>query len=93
MTKYIIGTMSTMDSPLTPQMKGERADAAYIRNISHADLQQERDEILATRQDDIKKLANVVDDVMKANVLCVLGGEQKIKASKDLFGKLVTVID
>lgn len=93
MTKYIIGTMSTMDSPLTPQMKGERADAAYIRNISQADLQQERDEILSTRQDDIKKLANVVDAVMKTNVLCVLGGEQKIKASKELFGKLITVIE
>jgi len=93
MTKYIIGTMSTADAPLTPQMKGERADAAYIRNISQADLQQERDEILATRQQDIKKLAVVVDDVMKANYLCVLGGEQKIEASKELFGALVTVIE
>jgi Zn-dependent M16 (insulinase) family peptidase len=93
MTKYIIGTMSTLDAPLTPQMKGERADAAYIRNISQADLQQERDEILATRQDDIRKLSDVVDAVMKANYLCVLGGEQKIKANKELFGQLVTVIE
>ncbi len=93
MTKYIIGTMSTMDTPLTPQMKGERADVAYIRNISQADLQQERDEILATRQKDIKKLADIVEAVMEANCLCVMGGEQKIKANKDLFGKLITVID
>ncbi len=93
MTKYIIGTMSTLDAPLTPQMKGERADAAYIRNISQADLQQERDEILATRQQDIKKLAALVDAVMRANYLCVMGGEQKIKASKELFGELVTVIE
>ena len=93
MTKYIIGTMSTMDTPLTPQMKGERGDAAYIRNISQKDLQQERDEILATKQQDIKQLAQVVDAVMKANTLCVLGGEQIIKANKELFGELVTVID
>lgn len=93
MTKYIIGTMSTMDTPLTPQMKGERADAAYIRKISQAALQQERDEILATRQQDIKKLAELVEAVMKANYLCVMGGEQKIKANKELFGELVTVID
>ena len=93
MTKYIIGTMSAMDTPLTPQMKGERADAAYIRKISQADLQQERDEILATRQQDIKKLSALVDAVMKANYLCVMGGEQKIKANKDLFGELVTVIE
>ncbi|WP_425058678.1 hypothetical protein SCACP_33340 [Sporomusa carbonis] len=93
MTKYIIGTISTLDTPLTPQMKGERADAVYIRNISQADLQQERDEILATRQEDIRKLADVVDAAMKANYLCVMGGEQKIKANKDLFGKLITVIE
>lgn len=93
MTKYIIGTMSSMDTPLTPQMKGERADAAYIRNISQADLQQERDEILATKQPDIQKLARLVDAVMKTNTLCVMGGEQIIKANKELFGELVTVIE
>lgn len=93
MTKYIIGTISNMDAPLTPQMKGERADTAYIRNISQADLQQEREEILATRQEDIRKLAALVDDVMKANYLCVMGGEQKIKANKERFGNLITVID
>ncbi|SDE64880.1 insulinase family protein [Sporomusa acidovorans] len=93
MTKYIIGTMSSLDTPLTPQMKGERADAAYIRNISQADLQQERDEILATKQQDIQKLAGLVETVMKSNILCVLGGEQKIKANKELFGELVTVIE
>jgi len=93
MTKYIIGTMSTMDTPLTPQMKGERSDAAYIRNISQSDLQQERDEILATTQQDIQKLAQLVDAVMKTNILCVLGGEEIIKANKELFTELVTVIE
>ena len=34
MTKYIIGTISELDSPLTPSMKGERATAYYIRGIS-----------------------------------------------------------
>lgn len=93
MTKYIIGTISTLDTPLTPQMKGERADAAYIRGISQQDLQQERDEILTARQQDIQKLAKTVDAVMKANYLCVMGGEQKIKANKELFGHLVTAIE
>jgi Zn-dependent M16 (insulinase) family peptidase len=93
MTKYIIGTMSSMDTPLTPQMKGERADAAYIRNITQQDLQQERDEILSAKQQDINKLAQLVEAAMKINCLCVLGGEQKIKANQELFGELVTVID
>ena len=39
MTKYIIGTISELDSPLTPSMKGERATAYYIRGISEEQRQ------------------------------------------------------
>lgn len=85
MTKYIIGTISQMDTPLTPSMKGERAAAHYIQKLSWEDFQKERNEILATRQQDIRDLAGMMADVMKQDCLCVLGGEEKIKACKDCF--------
>lgn len=91
MAKYIIGTMSQTDMPLTAQMKGERAVEYYIRGISYDDVQKERDEILSTSPNDIKKAAELVEAGMKQNYLCVLGSEQKIKDNKDLFGKLVNV--
>jgi presequence protease len=93
MTKYIIGTMSGVDAPLTPSMKGERAAEYYIRNISFEDLQRERDEILKAKKEDIKALAKLVGDSMNKNRYCVLGNEAKIKESKELFDTLVNVLE
>ena len=92
MTKYVIGTMSQLDTPLTSSQKGDRAANYYIRNISQANIQEERNEILATQQEDIWKLASLVDDAMKQNYLCVFGNEQKIQENKDIFNRLVSVL-
>ena len=92
MIKYIIGTMSQLDSPLTSSQKGDRAANHYIRKISQANIQKERDEVLAVRQADICKLADLVDDAMKQNYLCVFGNEQKIKDNKNIFDHLTTVL-
>jgi Zn-dependent M16 (insulinase) family peptidase len=92
MTKYVIGTMSQLDTPLTPSQKGERAANNYIRNISQDMIQQERDEILATQQEDIRKLADLMNDAMKLNYLCVLGNEQKIKENSNLFQDVTNIL-
>lgn len=93
MTKYIIGTISGVDMPLTPSMKGERAAEYYVRNISFEDIQRERDEMLSTKQADIKQLAKLVADCMKQDRHCTLGNEAKLKQSKELFGELVYVLE
>jgi len=92
-TKYIIGTISQVDTPMTPSMKGERAAALYIQKVSWEDIQRERKEILETSQSDIRALAEMVDDVMRQECICVLGGEEKIKACKDCFDTLVQVFE
>lgn len=91
MLKYIIGTISKMDLPLTPFMKGQKATADYISGTSQDDLERERNEVLNTSSEDIKKLSNLIKDTMDQNILCVLGNEQKIKENKDLFQDLVNV--
>ncbi|MDF2533040.1 MAG: peptidase, partial [Clostridia bacterium] len=93
MTKYIIGTMSGVDTPLTPSMKGERAAEYYIRNISFEDIQREREEILRAKKDDIRALAKLVGDSMKKNRYCTLGNEGKLKQNKELFDTLVNVFE
>ena len=93
MTKYIIGTMSGIDAPLTPSMKGERAAEYYIRNISYEDLQKEREEVLKSNKEDIKALAKLVGESMKQNRYCTLGNEGKIKQNKELFGTLINVLE
>lgn len=93
MTKYIIGTMSGVDTPLTPSMKGERAAEYYIRNISYEDIQSEREEILKTGKEDIRALAKLVGDAMKQDRYCTLGNEAKIKQNKELFSSLINVLE
>jgi hypothetical protein len=93
MTKYIIGTISQLDAPLSPQKKGEKADTYYIRNISQAEIQAERDEILATGQASIRNLATMMETAMQQNYHCVLGNEQKIRENKATFNELVQVFE
>lgn len=88
MDKFIIGTMSGVDTPMTPMMKGDAAATCYLRGITEADRQQRRDEILATRQEDIRALAPLIDACMKENVLCVFGNDEKIAEAKDVFGAI-----
>ena len=91
MTKYIIGTVSKLDLPLTPFMKGERAIENYMRKITTEDLQKEREEILSTSQKDMRALSDMMFELMKRQSYCVLGSEMKIKENKDLFDSLVDV--
>lgn len=93
MTKYIIGTMSKVDMPLTPQMKGERASSRYIQGLTQADIQRERDELLTTRQEDIRKFAAIAAAVYDAGYICVLGNGEKIRQEEVLFSKLVPVFE
>jgi Zn-dependent M16 (insulinase) family peptidase len=91
MTKYVIGTVSGLDAPLTPSMKGETAAERYLSGFSHDDVQKTRDEVLGTTLSDVRGCAEVVGDVMRQNRFCVLGGEGKIRESGELFGELVQV--
>lgn len=86
MDKYIIGTFSKIDKPLTPSLKGQIAAEFCLSNITLADRQKSRDEILATRQDDIRALSKMVADCMSKNYLCVFGNETVIKEHAELFG-------
>ena len=89
MTKYIIGTISNIDQPMTPSTKGERSMNLYMNKISADMIREERSQILDATQDDIRALYRVVEAVLKADQLCVVGSEDKIEENKELF-KTVT---
>ncbi|EPY2272774.1 insulinase family protein [Clostridium sporogenes] len=93
MTKYIIGTISDLDTPLTPAAKGERATENYLRRISYEDRQREREEILATNKEAIKAFSDVIKDLMKENYICVIGNEDKIKENKDKFNNIINLFE
>lgn len=92
MDKFVIGTMSNVDMPLTPQMRGARAQESYLLGVTEEERQRVRDEILATSQADIRALAPVVEDAMAENNLCVFGNEVVLKENAGLFAALVPVM-
>ena len=91
MTKYVIGTMGNMDTPLTPNAKGLRSLGLALRNITMEDLAQERKEVIGTSQEDIRALANVFEDLLAQGHICVIGGEKKLEEDKELFMEVKTV--
>jgi presequence protease len=93
MTKYIIGTISNLDFPLTPSMRGEVTSANYICKVTHEDQQRERDQVLNTKIEDIRGFADLLKDTLSQNYICVLGNDGKIKENKDLFNELMTVVE
>lgn len=90
MTKYIIGTISNIDHPMTPAAKGDRSMNLYMNHVSPEMIRKERMEILAAGQEDIRALADVVEAVLAADQLCVIGSEEKIDAEKEMFDMLTS---
>ena len=90
MTKYIIGTMSGIDQPMTPASKGERSMNLYMNKVSAEMIREERNQILDVEQDDIRALYKVAEAVLQADQMCVIGGEDKIEEEKELFKTLTS---
>ena len=88
MTKYIIGTFSAVDAPLTPAAKTGRSATAYLTGVTEEMLKKERQEILNATQEDIRNLAGIVRAVLKEDAFCVIGNEEKITEEKELFREL-----
>lgn len=88
MTKYIIGTMSGLDHPLTPAAQGDRSMNLYMNHVSADMIREERNQILDASQDDIRSLSRVAEAVIKAEQLCVIGSEEKIEEEKALFDNI-----
>lgn len=92
MTKYIIGTMSGVDTPLTPQMYGAHSMRCYLTGITKEERQKARNEILDATPEDIRALAGAAESALEVNAFCVIGSEQKIQEEKDLFGHIETLL-
>ena len=85
MTKYVIGTISELDTPMTPSAKGSMSLDAWFSHVTEEDLKKERMEILQASVEDIRGLADIVDSVVKQNRICVVGSEEKIQQEKEFF--------
>lgn len=92
MTKYIIGSFSALDTPMNPEAKGSRSLSAYLEGITYEQIQKERNEILNAQPEDIRRLADLVEAVLKKDSICVIGNENMIKESAGLFENVEKLI-
>lgn len=86
MDKYVIGAISELDVPMTPNTKGAVSLNAWFSGITEEMLQKERNEILQATAEDIRNLAGIVECFVGRNNLCVVGSESAIKENEELFG-------
>lgn len=91
MTKYIIGTVSDLDTPLNPNAKGARSMTALLQGITQEDLQRERDEVIGATEKDIRALKDMIASVLEEHNLCVIGNEEKLNEQKELFTELKNI--
>lgn len=91
MTRYIIGTISNLDYPLTPSQKGDLAFRWFLENTTREQLQQERDDVLATSAEDIRSMSNLVFRILDQKTYCVYGNDEKLKSSRSLFKNLIVL--
>ncbi|MCR4751924.1 MAG: insulinase family protein [Eubacterium sp.] len=85
MTKYIIGTISEMDTPMNPSAKGAFALLAYFAGLTDEDLQKERTEVLTAQPEQIRALAAYMQAVIDEGNICVIGSESAVENTADLF--------
>ena len=88
MTKYVIGTISDMDTPLLPPYKGAKAVSAWYSGITDEMLAEERRQVLAAQPEDIRALAKIIRAILSTGSFCVVGNSEKIKENKELFGSI-----
>ena len=91
MRKYIIGTMSSLDLPMTPALRGPRAMGMYFSGAKLEDKVEFRKQVIACKPENIVALADVVEPVLKDNHICTMGNEQKIKDAGDVFDNIISL--
>jgi Zn-dependent M16 (insulinase) family peptidase len=92
LTKYIIGTISGVDTPMNPAAKGSRSFTAYICQLTEEEIQKERDAILEVTVEDIRSTAPIVKAIMDAGNICVIGNETKIEENRGLFKTITKLV-
>ena len=83
--KYVIGTISGMDVPLTNSMRLDKVSLIHLKQISDQLRQQVRDQVLDVRNEDLQALGPVIRDLLSDGYLCVVGGRQPIEKNKEIF--------
>ncbi len=92
MTKYIIGTISELDTPMNASTKGSLALSSVFTGMTVEEYQKERDQILDATAEDIRAMKDLTAAVVSAEHRCVVGSEAAIEKNRELFDHVESLI-
>lgn len=91
MTKYVIGTIGRLDTPMNPAAKGARDFALYYAGVTYDELAKARTQVIDATPSDIRALAPLTAKILGCGNICVIGNESKIEENKELFNEIKTL--
>ena len=91
MTKYVVGTIGRLDTPMNPHAKGLRDFSLYYAGITYDEIKKSRDEVISVSAQDIRNLAPYVSQMLSDGNICVIGNETKIEQNKEMFKEVKTL--
>lgn len=83
--KYMIGTMSDLNQPMSAAAKGNMAFILYHLGITQEDRKKIKEEVLATTLDKLKILTENYQRLLSNPAIAVIGNKAQIEAIKDEF--------
>lgn len=91
LTKYIVGTFSAYERPISNYGKASRSFDAYITGRTYEDVLKERAEMLDITEEQFRATADTFDKICAQGYICTVGNETKLTENKDMFDNLVEI--
>ena len=77
----------------TPDRKGSISMAETLTSVTHEFKQKVREELLSTKLEDVKEFAGLFQKIKETGAVCVLGNEEKIKNTQNVFDHMIKVFE
>ncbi len=91
LTKYIIGTFSAYERPMSPAGKASRSFDAYLSGLTYENIVARRREMLGITEAQFRSAADAFDAICRQGCTCAVGSETRLRENRDLFDTLVTI--
>jgi len=91
LNRYIIGTFSAIDRPMSPAGLAERSFGCLMMGKTYEDILADRKATLDITVDQFRQVGDVIDAVLPQEYLCAVGSAEKIRANADMFDTVITV--
>jgi Zn-dependent M16 (insulinase) family peptidase len=91
LTKYIIGTFSAYERPMSPAGKATRSLDAYLAGRSYESIVKSRADMLNITEADFRAAADAFDAICRQGCICAVGNETRLRENSDVFDTLVVI--